>query len=98
MGHGPSLVVRHRLCRVDTVVVWRGIIFVVCVYPTVRGSTMQLTLIQPAIISIVFGLVVGGVYILLAGPRQPWSLWQWLAYAWVLACLCFIILFGVIKV
>lgn len=56
---------------------------------------MQFTLIQPAVISILFGLVVAGVYILI-GTAPLWR--QWLAYAWVLACLAFIVLFGVIKV
>ncbi len=59
---------------------------------------MELTIIGPVLISLVFGLVVAGVYFLLAGPRQPWPLWQWLASAWVLACLCYIILFGTIKI
>lgn len=59
---------------------------------------MELTFIQPAVISIVFGLVVSGVYLLIAGPSAPWPFRQWLGYAWVLACLCFIILFGVIRV
>lgn len=58
---------------------------------------MQITFIIPVIIAAVFGLVVAGVHILIAGPRQPWPFWQWLANAWVLACLCYIILFGVIK-
>jgi hypothetical protein len=56
---------------------------------------MIVTFIQPAIIAIVFGLVVAGGYILI-GSAPVWR--QWLAYAWVLACLAFIILFGVIKV
>lgn len=56
---------------------------------------MELTFVQPAVIAIVFGLVVAGVYILI-GTTPTWR--QWLAYAWVLACLAFIILFGVIRV
>jgi hypothetical protein len=59
---------------------------------------MELAFVLPVIISAVFGLVVAGVYLLIAGPRTPWPLWQWLGYAWVLACLCYIILYGVIKV
>lgn len=57
---------------------------------------MQITFIVPVIISAVFGLVVAAVYYLIAGP---WPVFRvWLAAAWVLACLCYIILFGVIKV
>ncbi len=56
---------------------------------------MQITFILPAIIAAVFGLVVSGVYYLIAG----WSTVRaWLAGAWVLACLAYIVLFGVIKV
>lgn len=57
---------------------------------------MQITFILPVIISAAFGLVVAGVYYLIAAPFP--ALRQWLAAAWVLACLCYIILFGVIKV
>ena len=58
---------------------------------------MQITLFVPVIISAVFGLVVSGIYSLIVGG--PFPLWRgWLANAWVLACLCYIILFGVIKV
>ena len=57
---------------------------------------MQITFILPVVISAVFGLVVAAVYYLIAGPWPV--LRQWLASAWVLACLCYIILFGVIKV
>lgn len=55
---------------------------------------MQLTLLAPVLISLVFGLVVAGVYFLIAGPWP--ALRSWLAMSWVLACLCYIILFGVI--
>jgi hypothetical protein len=55
---------------------------------------MQITFILPVIISAVFGLVVAGIYYLIAGPWP--AMRQWLAAAWVLACLCYIILFGVI--
>lgn len=56
---------------------------------------MQITFIVPAIIAAVFGLVVSGVYHLIVG----WTtIRAWLAAAWVLACLCYIILFGVIRV
>lgn len=57
---------------------------------------MQITFVLPVIISAVFGLVVAGIYYLIAGPWP--ALRSWLAMAWVLACLCYIILFGVIKV
>lgn len=57
---------------------------------------MILTLIGPALIALVFGLVVAGGYMLIAAPLIPWRMW--IAYAWVLACLCYIILFGPIKV
>jgi hypothetical protein len=43
---------------------------------------------------VVFGLVVMAGYLLIAGPRRPWPLWEWLAGAWVLAWLCWIVLFG----
>ncbi len=55
---------------------------------------MQITFILPALIAAVFGLVVSGVYHLIEG----WSTTRaWLAGAWVLACLAYIILFGIIK-
>ncbi len=55
---------------------------------------MQITFILPAIISAVFGLVVAAVYFLIVG----WAgVRVWLGSAWVLACLCYITLFGVIK-
>ena len=58
---------------------------------------MQITLFVPVVISAVFGLVVSGVYYLIGGGAFP--LWRgWLALAWLLACLAYIILFGVIKV
>lgn len=64
----------------------------------VKGTkTMQLTLIAPVIISLVFGLVVAAVEILIAG-NSPWPVRQWLSRAWVYFCFCYIILFGVIKV
>jgi hypothetical protein len=56
---------------------------------------MQITFIVPVVLSAVFGLVVAGVYYLIAGPWP--SIRLWLAGAWVLACLCYIILFGVIS-
>ena len=48
--------------------------------------------------SAVFGLVVAAIYELIAGAPAPWPWRQWLAWAWVLACLCYIILFGAIKI
>ena len=44
-----------------------------------------------------FGLVVSAVFHLIIGPVQPWPWRAWLGGAWVLACLCWIILFGLIK-
>lgn len=58
---------------------------------------MQLTFILPVVESAVFGLVVAAVYYLIAGPGSPWPARAWLAASWVLACLCYIILFGLIK-
>ena len=58
---------------------------------------MQLTIIGPVLISLVFGLVVSAAEILIAG-NAPWPWRQWLSRAWVYACFCYIILFGVIKV
>jgi len=58
---------------------------------------MQITLIVPVIIALVFGLVVAGVELLIAG-NSPFPVRQWLARAWVYMCFCYIILFGVIKV
>ena len=57
---------------------------------------MQLTIIGPVLISLVFGLVVSAVEILIAGV--PWGWRPWLSRAWVYTCFCYIILFGVIKV
>jgi hypothetical protein len=56
---------------------------------------MQFTLIVPVLTALLFGLVVAGVFYLIVG----WSGWRaWLGGAWVLACLCYIVLFGVIRV
>ena len=56
---------------------------------------MQLTLLIPVAECIAFGLVVAGGYILISGP----PVWRtWLAYSWVLAWLCWIILFGIARV
>lgn len=56
---------------------------------------MQLTLIGPVLIALVFGLVVAGIEQLIGGG---FALRPWLARAWVYACFCYIVLFGVIKV
>lgn len=56
---------------------------------------MQLTIIGPVLISLVFGLVVSAIEILIAGGA---SVRQWLARAWVYTCFCYVILFGVIRV
>ncbi len=58
---------------------------------------MELTIIGPFLISLVFGLVVAAVEILIAGG-SPWPTRGWLARAFVYMCFCWIILFGVIKV
>ena len=57
---------------------------------------MQITLFVPVVISAVFGLVVSVFYHIIGGSVPSWR--GWLANAWVLACLCYIILFGVIRV
>lgn len=58
---------------------------------------MELTIFGPVLISIVFGLVVAGVEILIAGG-SPWPVRGWLARAFVYACFCYLILFGKIKI
>jgi hypothetical protein len=58
---------------------------------------MELTIIGPVLISLVFGLVVAGVEILIAGG-SPFPVRQWLSRSWVYACFAYIILFGIIKV
>ena len=58
---------------------------------------MQITFIAPVLISIVFGLVVAGVQILIEGAGSPFPVRHWLAQAWRLACLAYIILFGIIR-
>lgn len=55
-------------------------------------------LVGPVLISVVFGLVVAGVQLLIEGSSNPFPVRQWLGQAWRLACLCYIILYGVIKV
>jgi hypothetical protein len=59
---------------------------------------MQISLFAPVLISIVFGLVVAAIELLIAGAGGPWPVRSWLARAWVYACFCYIILFGIIKV
>lgn len=56
---------------------------------------MDLHLVTPVLEAIVFGIVVAVVEVLIARgiPAHPW-----LARAWVYACFCYIILFGLIKV
>lgn len=58
---------------------------------------MELTIIGPVLISLIFGLVVSGVEILIAG-NSPFPVRGWLARAFVYMCFAYIILFGVIKV
>lgn len=56
---------------------------------------MQLTIIGPVLVAAVFGLVVSGGEHLIRG----WAGWRpWLALAWRLACLCYIVLYGIITV
>lgn len=57
---------------------------------------MQLTLLTPILIALVFGLVVAAVEQLIAAGAVVVR--PWLARAWVYACVCYIVLFGVIKV
>lgn len=59
---------------------------------------MELAIFGPVLISLVFGLVVAAVYYVITGPRSPWPWWPWLGMAWVLACLAYIVLFGVITI
>lgn len=56
---------------------------------------MQLTIIGPVLIALVFGLVVAAIAQLIAGG---WNTRAWLSVAWVYFCFAYIILFGVIKV
>jgi hypothetical protein len=56
---------------------------------------MELTIIGPVLISLIFGLVVAAVAQLIAGG---WNTRAWLSVAWVYACFCYIILYGVIRV
>jgi hypothetical protein len=56
---------------------------------------MQLTIIGPVLIALVFGLVVAAIAQLIAGP---WNVREWARNAWVYFCFAYIILFGVIKV
>lgn len=58
---------------------------------------MDLHFAVPVIESLVFGLVVEAIRLLIGGPGNPWPWRLWLSEAWVLACLCYIILFGVIS-
>ena len=56
---------------------------------------MVVTIVGPVLIAVVFGLVVS------AGEHfiRGWAGWRpWLGLALRLACLCYTILFGVIKV
>lgn len=56
---------------------------------------MQFTFIVPVLASIAFGLIVSAGEHLIRG----WQGWRpWIGLAWRLAFLCYIILFGVIKV
>lgn len=56
---------------------------------------MVVTLGLQVLVAAIFGLVVAGVGILIEGTR-PFPVRHWLALAWVLACLCYIVLYGVI--
>lgn len=59
---------------------------------------MELTIIGPVLISIVFGLVVAAIELLISGSGNPFPVRSWLARAFVYACFAYIILYGVIKV
>lgn len=55
---------------------------------------MQITIIFPVLICALFGLIVSAVHQLIGGAFVVRS---WLALAWVLGCLAYIILFGAIR-
>lgn len=57
---------------------------------------MSLSLGAQVLAAILFGLVVAGVEILISGAGWSWR--AFLAAAWRLACLAYIILFGLIRV
>lgn len=57
---------------------------------------MDIHLLAPVLESVIFGLVVSGLYYLIVGAPSPYPWRAWLGGAWVLACLCYIVLFGVI--
>lgn len=59
---------------------------------------MQISVITPVLISLVFGMVVAAIELLIAGAGGAWPVRSWLARAWVYLCFCYIILFGVIRV
>ena len=59
---------------------------------------MDITFGTHVIAAVLFGLVFSGLYQVIAGPASPWPWRQWLAGAVVLAGLCYIILFGVVRV
>lgn len=54
---------------------------------------MTISFAQPILIALLFGLVVAGVEQLIAGA---FAVRPWLARAWVYACFCYVILFGVV--
>jgi len=56
---------------------------------------MDLSIGKQVLECIVFGLLVWGGYILISSSAIWWR--QWLAGSWVLAWLCYIILFGVVR-
>lgn len=57
---------------------------------------MDISLAQPILIALVFGLVVQAVRMLIAGTG--WGARLFFSEAWVLACLAYIILVGVIRI
>lgn len=57
---------------------------------------MDIRIFGPVLIAAAFGLIVAGLELFIAGDRSPWPVWRWLSRAWVYACFCYIILFGVI--
>jgi hypothetical protein len=59
---------------------------------------MQLSFALPVLVALVFGLVVAAIELLIGGAGGPWPVRTWLARAWLYACFCYVILFGVIRV
>lgn len=56
---------------------------------------MVVTIGLQVLAAVIFGLVVAGVQQVIEGAH-PFKVRHWLAEAWRLACLCYIIIYGVI--